>query len=305
MYIHDDPSHPWHWTRTRQYLDPEMGKKKDWDEKLYSDLYHQFHSEGWVIFQSCSLKKSLKDVLEPVALFTATIDADRAMNAPFRQVKEIATDQDTLEFINFLHGGRRAFPYQTINFPKGTQQGLHSDLIHFDSQPRTLMTAAWVALENMNKNNGPLRFFPKSHRWGTWDFDEIGLHYKYETMNDPIQDQHHYSSELEKAMKRAGLNDTLASEMRKGQTFIWAAALVHGGSKQNDLSLSRLSQVTHYFFEGYEYIWQPRTSRSISGDINYIRLEKPPCKKQFLAMHFFSCVDGEIAKWRKEWKQEL
>ena len=65
-----------------------------------------------------------------------------------------------MEFLEYLHGGRRLFPYQTLNFPKGTQQPLHSDLVHFDTSPRTLMTAAWVALEDMNPDNGPLQFVP-------------------------------------------------------------------------------------------------------------------------------------------------
>lgn len=44
---------------------------------------------------------------------------------------------------------------------------------HFDTMPRTLMTAAWTALEDMNENNGPLVFYPRSHHLGTLDWDEV------------------------------------------------------------------------------------------------------------------------------------
>lgn len=277
-YVHDNPKHPWHWVRENP-PDPDIGKKRDCDGRLYEEMYDYFQREGWIIFRSCSLSES---VLDSVAKYTASITEDRVVNAQDKQVRELAVDPDTLEFIEYIHGGRRAFPYQTLNFPKGTQQRLHSDLIHFDSQPRALMTAAWVALEDMNENNGPLRFYPKSHQWGTWDYDELGLHYKYKTMEDQAKDQEHYGNELEDAMAKAGLEEATASTIKRGQTFLWAAALIHGGSKQKDLSQSRLSQVTHYFFEGTEYLWQPRTSQTTSGKITYIHLVKPPCKRQFL-----------------------
>jgi hypothetical protein len=40
---------------------------------------------------------------------------------------------------------------------------------------------------------------------------------------------------------------------RKGQALIWAANLLHGGCSQNDLKLTRWSQVTHYYFENCSY----------------------------------------------------
>ena len=45
------------------------------------------------------------------------------------------------------------------------------------------MAAAWVALEDTTDSNGPLAFIPKSHQWGVWDFDEIGLNYEHDIQN--------------------------------------------------------------------------------------------------------------------------
>mgnify|MGYP000497462147 CR=1 FL=1 len=45
------------------------------------------------------------------------------------------------------------------------------------------------------------------------------------------------------------------------KNLVWAAALVHGGSKQNNRELTRLSHVTHYFFKGAKgakVYWHPR-----------------------------------------------
>jgi hypothetical protein len=41
---------------------------------------------------------------------------------------------------------------------------------------------------------------------------------------------------------------------RKGDALIWAANLLHGGSRQRDPNATRWSQVTHYFFENCCYI---------------------------------------------------
>ena len=79
-----------------------------------------------------------------------------------KEVKDVAFDLDTLEFLEYLHG-RQAYPFQTLNFKVGTQQPLHSDLIFFDSEPRILMAAVWLALEYATDDNGPLVFIPKSH----------------------------------------------------------------------------------------------------------------------------------------------
>lgn len=298
-YVHDDPRHVWHWTRENPPCE-ELSKKQDCGGNSYADLYHQFHEEGWVVFVSCSLQKRMfKSVVDRAAEYTKTVQGGRIASPRVKAVKDLSIDPDTLELVEFLHGGRRAFPFQTLNFPMGTQQDLHSDLVYFDTEPRTLMTAAWVALEDMNKDNGPLRFFPKSHQWGTWDFEEMGLHNNHDASVD-IQTR--YGVDIEKAMKKAGLKEAIASDLKKGQTFIWAAGLVHGGSKQNNMSLTRLSQVTHYFFEGSKYYWEPRTSDLTKGKITYHEFPIKGCMPQFNPRttggeEFHSCADGFTKNW--------
>ena len=51
---------------------------------------------------------------------------------------------------------------------------------------------------------------------------------------------------------------------------IWAANLLHGGSRQNDRSLTRWSQVTHYYFEDCVY-YTPGHSDETTG---YLDLRK-------------------------------
>lgn len=303
-YPHDHPDHPWHWSRENP-PDPALySQRKDCDGVPYSSLYHHFHQYGYVIFRSCSLMKAEGSVLVPAGKFTATIDSDRATSSRNKAVRALSMDPDSVEFIEYLHGGRRAFPFQTLNFPKGTQQPIHSDLIHFDTMPRTLMTAAWTALEDTNAFNGPLKFYPGSHHFGTNDYDEIGLRQKHSPDNVSITDTRYnswYGEKLEEYLNRGGLKAKVADEMVRGQTLVWAAGLAHGGSKQRDKGLSRLSQVTHYYFEGAEYYWVPRLSHINRGEIKYSQMHLVGCKTSpFAPRGLHSCADGHIHHWMNE-----
>ncbi|CAB9509423.1 Phytanoyl-CoA dioxygenase (PhyH) [Seminavis robusta] len=292
-YPHDYPGHPWHWTRVNA-PDATLDNKRDCQNNRYRDLYEQFHQQGFVIFQSCSMQAT---VLDKVEEYTATIPkaAGRVQTAPVTAVKELAADPDTLEFVRYLHGGRRPFPFQTLNFPTGTQQGIHSDLIHFDTMPRTLMSAAWVALEDMNDDNGPLRYFPGSHHWGTWDYDEIGLTVKGVPKGQ--QSQEVYSQELERLAVKAGLEEQRANTMKKGQSLIWAAGLLHGGAPQNNPALTRKSQVTHYYFEGAQYYWVPHLSDIAKGEIFY-RDDAPRCTSaDYAPKQILSCADEQTQRF--------
>ena len=167
-----------------------------------------------------------------------------------KEVKDLALNPDTLEFLAYLHGGRKPMPFQTLNFKVGTQQELHSDVLFFDSEPRGLMAAAWVALEDTTDYNRPLQFIPKSHQFSLWDFEAIGMHYDHDVQNtlETTEEEMrlYYLESLPKAIRRSGLqNKQLANNVKRGQTFIWAAGLVHGGSKVLDEKATRMSQVTH------------------------------------------------------------
>ena len=71
--------------------------------------------------------------------------------------------------------GRPAFPFQTLTFPVGTQQPPHSDSVHFSAVPDGFMCGVWVALEDIDTDNGPLIYYPGSHRWPHFGNEHIGV----------------------------------------------------------------------------------------------------------------------------------
>jgi hypothetical protein len=156
-------------------------------------------------------------------------------------VKALALAPKIHSMLDELYG-RAPLPFQTLNFRWGTQQATHSDAIHFNSIPPGYMCGAWVALEDIDMDSGPVVYYPGSHRFPEVTMDEIG----------EDADEAQYSEYVADLIEREGLEPSYAT-IRKGEVFIWAANLLHGGSARKDQSRTRYSQVTHFFFEGCKY----------------------------------------------------
>jgi hypothetical protein len=181
------------------------------------------------------------------------------------EVKRIACNPTMLRLLSDLYG-RQAFPFQTLNFPVGTQQHYHSDSVHFSSCPERFMAGVWVALEDIDAANGPLIYYPGSHKLPVFTNEHIGI-------NPDTQSEHpnrHYAvyERTWEALVDALDLKPLQFHAKKGQALIWAANLLHGGAAQTDLKRTRYSQVTHYYFENCCY-YTPMTSVPFLGPILY------------------------------------
>ncbi|MCZ8173333.1 MAG: phytanoyl-CoA dioxygenase family protein [Brevundimonas sp.] len=163
-------------------------------------------------------------------------------------VRALACNEAILELLTKLYG-RRAIPFQTLNFPVGTQQTMHSDAAHFSSIPERFMCGVWVALEDISPHAGPLVYCPGSHAWPIITNGMIGR-------SGWRTQLHSAQAPFEKAWQaqidvHGAATETFAA--RKGQALIWAANLLHGGSRQEDPTITRWSQVTHYYFDDCIY----------------------------------------------------
>ena len=140
---------------------------------------------------------------------------------------------------------RRPLAFQTLNFRVGTEQAVHSDTIHFNSQPAGFMCGVWVALEDIDMDNGPLVYYPGSHLLDELTMQDVGAGAR----EDEYEQYERFVADL---IEREGL-ELAYGTLRRGQALVWAANLLHGGMPQRDPQRTRLSQVTHYFFEGCRY----------------------------------------------------
>lgn len=176
-------------------------------------------------------------------------------------VRAIAANGEVMALLEKLYG-RRPFPFQTLNFPVGTQQGAHADSVHFSSQPERFMCGVWLAMEDIMEEAGPLFYLPGTHKWPIVTNAMIGRRgfgSELRSAQDPF-------AVAWRAMVKATGARSRRFLARKGQALIWCANLLHGGSKQTDPTLTRWSQVTHYFFEDCIY-YTPAFSDEALGQL--------------------------------------
>jgi ectoine hydroxylase-related dioxygenase (phytanoyl-CoA dioxygenase family) len=169
-------------------------------------------------------------------------------------VKEVAGCPAVLDMLRILYR-REPFPFQTLNFREGSQQKTHSDAIHFYSVPQRYMCGVWVALEDIDENNGPLHYFPGSHKLPFYEMSDIGLSGSADVGQ---YGQYKAYEEFVSDLMVAGRFEKKVFKVKKGQALIWAANLFHGGEPILEAGRSRHSQVTHYFFKDcmyYSPIW--------------------------------------------------
>lgn len=178
-------------------------------------------------------------------------------------VKRLATNQSLLTLLGELYG-RQAWPFQTLNFPVGTQQHFHTDSIHFSSAPEKFMCGVWVALEDIDDDAGPLVYYPGTHKWPIYTNEHIG---RCVTTMQGRPTQGLYESLWRELVAATGVQPAYF-RARKGQALIWAANLLHGGSSQRSSALTRWSQVTHYYFDDCAY-YTPMLSDPMFGTVAF------------------------------------
>ncbi len=136
----------------------------------------------------------------------------------------------------------RPIATQSIYFQFGSRQQLHRDPVHVYMDPPSHLAAAWVALEDIDPDSGPLTYVPGSQKLPYFQF-EPGV-YRFDHYAHTGEDANRMAAFEEKQARDAGL---VAQPFlpKKGQVLIWHHSLLHGGSPGND-QVTRKSFVVHY-----------------------------------------------------------
>jgi ectoine hydroxylase len=164
-------------------------------------------------------------------------------NKKSKLVKGVAENPQLKNILAFILD-KDVVAFQTINFIHGSQQRAHSDSIHMTTYPLGYLVAAWIALEDITHENGPLFYYPGSHQLPYLlnnDFNE-GSNFLTLGKKDYVD----YEDVLEDLVAQKGYaqKEFLA---KKGDVLIWHANLVHGGAPILNKDLTRKSMVVHYY----------------------------------------------------------
>jgi Phytanoyl-CoA dioxygenase (PhyH) len=165
-------------------------------------------------------------------------------------VRAVATHPAVLDVLRLLYG-REPVPFQTLNFLSGTEQRTHSDTIHFSSLPTGFMCGVWMALEDVTQRQGPLHYFPGSQKLPELDYEDLGVPAvagEQNWSNPNTRASYSVYEERIAALARESGFRLHELAIARGTFLVWSANLLHGGSPRDDRTLTRKSQVTHYYF---------------------------------------------------------
>lgn len=160
-----------------------------------------------------------------------------------KKLKEVGRDNQLMELLSALIGSEVEL-FQSINFLMGSEQKTHSDSIHMTTYPLGGLLGVWVALEDTDMNNGPLHYYPGSHKLPYYlnsDYDNEGNYYM---IGD--KDYTQYEKMLEEKIIEHKIEKKIFTA-KKGDVLIWHANLMHGGEPHIDKERTRKSMVFHYF----------------------------------------------------------
>jgi len=139
--------------------------------------------------------------------------------------------------------GETAIATQSLYFEFGSQQALHRDSTVVPSPEFGRLVAAWIALEDIAPESGPLAYVPGSQKFPFHAFRPGEYCY------DPSR---HSAADVEAAVKyydgelrRSGLPERQFLAKR-GDVLVWHSALMHGGAPPLSPERTRKSFVIHY-----------------------------------------------------------
>lgn len=153
--------------------------------------------------------------------------------------------EEFLELVSQLMKGNSTL-FQSINFQHGSEQDSHSDSIHMTTFPLGGLLGVWIALEDIEDDNGPLHYYPGSHKLPYYlnkDYGNEGSRFLlggkgYGAYEKMIQEKLE-GTDFQKKIFKA----------KKGDVLFWHANLIHGGEPHSNKSKTRKSMVLHYYDE--------------------------------------------------------
>jgi len=140
--------------------------------------------------------------------------------------------------------GKKAELFQSINFIDGSQQKAHADSIHMTTFPLGYLIGVWIALEDVGPDQGPLFFYPGSHKLDYVLSEEIDAGDNYLLLGKNAYNK--YEAAIDELIKRNNF-PKVEFHAKKGDVLLWHANLLHGGSKIINPELTRKSMVLHFF----------------------------------------------------------
>ncbi|HLW33107.1 MAG TPA: phytanoyl-CoA dioxygenase family protein [Aequorivita sp.] len=220
------------------FSEQEKAALLQWSTNGYAIL-KGFYSEEKVASINQLLVDLMKDKKMPVKDKRKIMYAVRYSS----QMRELVHIPKLADILSLLMGTSIEL-FQSVNFLQGSEDPAHSDFIHMSTYPYGYLLAVWIALEDIDMENGPLFFHPGSHKLPyimNSQYDHGGNRWLLGKTN-----KKNYAQAIDKIIKEHHF-ETKTFTASKGDVLIWHANLLHGGTKIINPDRTRKSMVMHYF----------------------------------------------------------
>ena len=234
-------------------LDPQI-LKKNFDRNrpvnIPSADLQSFHENGYLVLQNYLSNEQVDSINNGIQKLIDTGEVkfrhrNKIMFAFKRLslIKEIGTNPDLLAILFALMEGNAEL-FQSINFITGSEQHTHSDSVHMTTFPLGGLLGVWIALEDIEEDNGPLHYYPKSHLLPYYLNADYGNEGNKLLLGS--KDYTEYEKMIDSKVKELSLQKKIFTA-KKGDLLIWHANLLHGGEPHHNKSKTRKSMVLHYY----------------------------------------------------------
>ncbi|GAB2604790.1 phytanoyl-CoA dioxygenase family protein [Spirosoma areae] len=254
--------------RVNGYVILDQAIQTAWLDQLWSEIEELIeHHEDYQTLVRIDLPEYRSKPVQPVKDVPKSV-----LNGPYIKFtdfhdnsvigKKIMLHKNIIAFLEAVFGDK-VIGMQSLLFKYGSQQATHQDFAYVVSEIPSHLAAAWIALEDVHIDSGPLFYYPGSHKINKFNFGN-GIFFNDKSTLDPND----FANYLDAACQKAGLvKKTLL--VKKGDVLIWHAALAHGGDAIRNAALTRKSFVCHYSSDkAYRHHRQSPTAEPIRRTIN-------------------------------------
>jgi ectoine hydroxylase-related dioxygenase (phytanoyl-CoA dioxygenase family) len=241
------------------------------DNLVDADLKRHWRDQGFVHLSGVFGQEEIAEYNAIVARVRREVEEDKdeygygdrigQLHQKETDLLKLAANERITRFLTWAFGEDPVL-FASLQFERGTQQEAHIDAIFFWPEPAYAMAGAWIALEDIDPDAGPLFYVPGSHKLPFFNSDDVvardsELKARREAARagvlPPEQRQAlvqqvglSWTERLLELHEHHGL-ERVTLPVRAGDVIIWHSLLAHGGSPRLNPSLSRRSAVFHYF----------------------------------------------------------
>ncbi|GAB3555684.1 phytanoyl-CoA dioxygenase family protein [Spirosoma fluminis] len=257
-----------HFWRDNGYVILEQALQTTWLDQLWSEVEELIeHHDKYKTLVRVDLPEYAAKPVLPVNEVPKDV-----LNGPYIKFmdfhdnsvigKKVMLHENIITFLEAVFGDK-VIGMQSLLFKYGSQQATHQDFAYVVSEIPSHLAAAWIALEDVHIDSGPLFYYPGSHTVGKFNFGN-GIFFNGQSTHDPTD----FARYLDEACQKVGLEKKTLL-IKKGDVLLWHAALAHGGDEIRNKALTRKSFVCHYSSDkAYKHHRQHPTVEPIRRTIN-------------------------------------